>query len=141
MQLSMFEIHHPVYSGDYARSPSIPSKDRSALDDGQGRGGNRKSVQSGNQLRDEGIKRTKSKNGPWIAEAQSLALRLAVENGEVSADDLYPHLACKRMLPVPSTGCMGAVFRHPRLLFLRYEPSKRPERHGNRNGFYGWVSA
>ncbi len=66
MQLNMFDIQQPLYSGVYAREPSIPSDDRSALDaDRHSRGGNGKSSQSGTQLRNAGIDKVLSNSPDW----------------------------------------------------------------------------
>lgn len=72
----------------------------------------------------------------WNSKAKAIALTHAARFTEISADDLYVYIAQGKLDPPPSKGSMGAVFIDKRFKFLRYEKSKRKERHGNRNGVY-----
>ena len=60
----------------------------------------------------------------WLRLAQKEAQRIALEQGEVSADDLH------KALPIPKyidPRIMGKVFYH--LKFIRYKKSDRTECH------------
>jgi len=69
--------------------------------------------------------------GYWQAEARQLAMEIAADEGEVSADRLrerYPHL------PSASGSAWGALFRtlarEGKLLLVGYRPSTTPSSHG-----------
>lgn len=93
------------------------------------------------RLRDIGIEIASSyPNDEWVAKAKSTAFMHAAKYGEVSADDIHQYIADNKLGQMPNKGAMGAVFRDKHLKFIRYEPSKRKERHTNRNGVYEYFS-
>lgn len=77
-------------------------------------------------LRDAGIDKVESNNSTWVSTARSYAVKLAFQNGEVTADDVRKVFGESPDHP----NAWGAVFRSPSLKWTgRMKPSIRVSRH------------
>ncbi len=73
----------------------------------------------------------------WSGKAKHYAIEFAKTHGYVTPDDI--HTICP-MPPGLNRNAMGGLFATAKELeFVRYDKSKRPERHGARNGVYRYV--
>lgn len=77
----------------------------------------------------DGMARAASGHEEWLAYARRVAVRLAREQGSVSADDL--RAAGVETPEGVSFNIWGSVFNDSRFVFAGYCKSKRPEAHSN----------
>jgi hypothetical protein len=78
---------------------------------------------TGLELRDQGI--ASVSRYPWVDRARVVALRLCMEWGTITTDDVH-HV----MEDPPHNNCYGAIFKDKRFVWTgEWVQSKRPEAH------------
>jgi hypothetical protein len=88
------------------------------------------------ELRDIGLSKAEANNFDWVQQARSLAIHLAMKNGEVDSDQV------QAILPRPpsvSPNAAGAVFRCKQLVCVGFKQSSRVSAHARTIKVFKYV--